>query len=248
MLWKLYKYVEIISGTVLEIEKIQNNRAHSKKTKRSKRTSHTPEAMAKNKERQAVKKLARLINCNFIAGDMIVTLTYKQDDRPDTPEKTKKDIANFLRRLKEACKKIGIELIYIGVSNFGCKGVPHHHMLLKANLITAVDIEALWGLGIVRFTKLTNRDNGDYTKIAYYFLRHTNKVYNDPKRRVHAKRYISSRNLKQPIIITKIIKSDSWRAAPSAPNGYWLISDSVINSVNSITGWPYQYYKCIRLT
>lgn len=244
----MYKCIEIISGTVLEIEKIQNNGMHSSKTKRAKRISRTPEAMAKNNERQAVKKLARLINCNFEAGDAIVTLTYKPDERPGNTQQTKQDISNFLRRLKDLCKKLGIDVFYIGVSNFDCCGVPHHHLLLKANVINFVDIDNLWRLGKIRITKLNGKDNGDYTKIAYYFLRHTNKVYNDPKRRVHAKRYISSRNLKQPIIITKIIKSDSWRAAPSAPNGYWLISDSVINSVNSITGWPYQYYKCIRLT
>lgn len=244
----MYKCIEIISGTVLEIEKIQNNEMHSSKTKRAKRISRTPEAMAKNNERQAVKKLARLINCNFEAGDAIVTLTYKPDERPGNPQQTKQDISNFLRRLKDLCKKLGIDVFYIGVSNFDCCGVPHHHLLLKANVINFVDIDNLWRLGKIRITKLNGKDNGDYTKIAHCFLRHTNKVYNDPKRRVHAKRYIRSRNLKQPIIITKTIKSDSWRAAPSAPNGYWLISDSIINSVNSITGWPYQYYKCIRIT
>lgn len=244
----MYKIVEIISGLVLEIEKIQNNRVHSKKTKRTKRTSHTPEAMARNNERQAAKKLARLINCNFEAGDAIVTLTYRPDERPDNPQQTKKNISNFLRRLKELCKKMGIELIYIGVSNFDCRGVPHHHLLLKANLITSADIEALWGLGIVRFTKLANRDNGDYTKVAYYFLKHTNQVYNDPKRRVHAKRFISSRNLQKPIVTKKIVKADSWHAEPIAPKGYWLITDSIRNRVNNITGWPYQYYKCIKIT
>ena len=101
----MYKYVEIISGPVLEIEKIQNNRMHSKKTKRAQRISYTPEAMARNNERQAAKKLARLINCNFVAGDAIVTLTYKPDERPDNPQQTRKDISNFLRRLKELCKK-----------------------------------------------------------------------------------------------------------------------------------------------
>lgn len=71
---------------MLEIEKIQNNGMHSSKTKRAKRISRTPEAMAKNNERQAVKKLARLINCNFEAGDAIVTLTYKPDERPGNPQ------------------------------------------------------------------------------------------------------------------------------------------------------------------
>lgn len=179
---------------------------HSSKTKRAKRISRTPEAIAKNNERQAAKKLARLINCNFVAGDAIVTLTYKPDERPGNPQQTKQDISNFQRCLKDLCKKLGIYVFYIGVSNFDCRGVPHHHMLLKANLITSVDIEALWGLGIVRFTKINNRDNGDYTKIAYYFSKHTNKVYNDPKRRVHAKRFISSRNLQKPIITKKLLR------------------------------------------
>ena len=103
----MYKNVEIISGLVLKIEKIQNNRAHSKKTKRAKRTSHTPEAMARNNERQAAKKLARLINCNFEAGDAIVMLTYRPDERPDNPQQTKKEVSNFCGDLKNYAKKWG---------------------------------------------------------------------------------------------------------------------------------------------
>ena len=243
----MYKLIEILSGRVLETEKIQNNKMHSKKIKRAKKLARSPEAMKKNNERRAAKKLARLINCNFVPGDAIVTLTYRSDARPDDPQKTKQDISNFLRRLKDLCKKLGIEIIYIGVSNCDCCGVPHHHLLLKANVIDFIDIENLWRLGRICITKLTNKDNGDYTKIAYYFLRHSNAVYNDPHRRVHGKRFISSRNLKQPIITTKIVKSDIWRAEPSAPKGYWLIKDSIKNTINIFNGYPYQYYKCIRL-
>ena len=53
---------------------------------------------------------------------------------------------------------------------------------------------------------------------------------------------------KKPEVTITIIKSDSWRETPTAPKGYFLISNSIVTIFNEVTGYPYQYYKCIRLT
>lgn len=240
----MYIKKEIHSGAVVEIEKLQNLKFHFKNTKRGPKIAPTPSYMAKANERRAKKELARLINNNFLSGDMLITLTYAKDNRPQTPQETKNDIQNFLRNLKAAAKRKGVELLYIGVSNFDYCGVPHHHLLLN-HIFTDEELQNIWFHGTINIKKLDN--SGDYTKLAEYLLKHTNGIFQDPKRRVHAKRFLRSRNLKKPEVTITIIKSDSWRETPTAPKGYFLIVDSIVTIVNEITGYPYQYYKCIKL-
>lgn len=241
----MYIKKEIHSGSVLEIEKLQNLKFHFKNTKRGPKISPTPNYMAKANERRAKKELARLINNNFLSGDMLITLTYAKDNRPKTPQETKNDIQNFLRNLKAAAKRKGKDLLYVGVSNFDYCGVPHHHLLLN-HIFTDAELQNIWFHGTINIKKLDN--SGDYTKLAEYLLKHTNGIFQDYNRRVHAKRFLRSRNLKKPEVTITIIKSDSWRETPTAPKGYFLISNSIVTIFNEVTGYPYQYYKCIRLT
>lgn len=241
----MYIKKEIHSGSVLEIEKLQNLKFHFKNTKRGPKISPTPNYMAKANERRAKKELARLINNNFLSGDMLITLTYAKDNRPKTPQETKNDIQNFLRNLKAAAKRKGKDLLYVGVSNFDYCGVPHHHLLLN-HIFTDAELQNIWFHGTINIKKLDN--SGDYTKLAEYLLKHTNGIFQDHNRRVHAKRFLRSRNLKKPEVTITIIKSDSWRETPTAPKCYFLISNSIVTIFNEVTGYPYQYYKCIRLT
>lgn len=241
----MYIKKEIHSGSVLEIEKLQNLKFHFKNTKRGPKISPTPNYMAKANERRAKKELARLINNNFLSGDMLITLTYAKDNRPKTPQETKNDIQNFLRNLKAAAKRKGKDLLYVGVSNFDYCGVPHHHLLLN-HIFTDAELQNIWFHGTINIKKLDN--SGDYTKLAEYLLKHTNGIFQDHNCRVHAKRFLRSRNLKKPEVTITIIKSDSWRETPTAPKGYFLISNSIVTIFNEVTGYPYQYYKCIRLT
>ena len=85
----MYIKKEIHSGSVLEIEKLQNLKFQFKNTKRGPKISPTPSYMAKANERRAKKELTRLINNNFLSGDMLITLTYAKDNRPQTPQETK---------------------------------------------------------------------------------------------------------------------------------------------------------------
>ena len=56
-------------------------------------------------EREAVKNLARLINCNFGPGDMWLTLTYSDDRLPASIEDAAQDFAKTLRKLRAMVKK-----------------------------------------------------------------------------------------------------------------------------------------------
>lgn len=133
------------------------------------------EAQRRLNDRNAVRKLIRLVACNFGRGDLMVTLTYGDEGIPDF-HGVQKDVRNFIRRLKDRRVKAGLdELKYIySVEGFrheaadtaeqealpgvfeqapeiverkgGVSPRPHVHMILSGGLERDV-IENLWGRG-----------------------------------------------------------------------------------------------------
>lgn len=71
----------------------------------SRHVNHQPlrkstEAQEKYNKLQAQKKIVRLVNANFGNDDVLLTLTYKPADSPLDDKQAKKDITNYLRRVK----------------------------------------------------------------------------------------------------------------------------------------------------
>lgn len=230
-------------GKVLEVEKIQTFRYKSKHTVRAPQTNPTPEAQAVVNERNSIKNLARLINTNFKHGDWHLSLTYARENRASSPQEAKADLAKFLRNVKLASKRRGKSFYYIAVSEYGEHSM-HHHVVMHCEL-SLEEVQSIWSHGRIRISVLDNK--GDYTQLAKYLVKQTRKTYNDPERRVHAKRYCQSKNLRKPIVKIEKVTADSWREIPSAPRGYYVLPDSIVQNVSDITGYPYQYYKCLLL-
>ncbi len=67
---------------------------------RAPKTKPSTAAQAKYNKLQAVKKLVRLINTNFDEQDIIMHPTYEQAKAPQCEEDARKDLVNYLRRVK----------------------------------------------------------------------------------------------------------------------------------------------------
>lgn len=240
----MYLKKTIFSGMVLEIEKVCSFKYKGKNIQRGPKVEKTPENMRKVNERNADKKLQRLIAANFGYGDMHMVWTYDPEHRAASPKEARKDLQKGLRRLKAAYKKIGSELKYVAVSEYGQRSM-HHHLVINQG-VDVRTIQKAWGLGKIRFTLLD--DSGDYERLAKYLLKQTKKTFCDPEKCVFAKRWCSSRNLAKPVEKMEVVKADCWRERPVAPAGYYLVTDSIREGVSDLTGWPYQYYKCIKIT
>lgn len=139
------------------------------------RKAVTREAQRRLNDRNAVRKLVRLVSCNFGREDLMVTLTYGDERIPGFRE-VQRDVRNFIRRLKDRRIREGLgELKYIySVEGFrheagdepeqaelpgvfdqaaeiierkgGVSPRPHVHMILSGGLDRDV-IEGLWGRG-----------------------------------------------------------------------------------------------------
>lgn len=154
--------------------------------------------------KESIRNLARLLNHNFRAGtDVCLTLTYADDalaqqnvsqSQFDTPSAVKKDMANYVRRCRRACRKHNIELYYIYVisdlSGTGTTSVRIHvHFVVNAE--AAEICKQQWTAGYAELTKLYSHHHGDLGRLAQYLITQVRDV---PAQ----KRYHPSRNLKQP--------------------------------------------------
>ena len=101
------------------------------------------EAQRKQNAKNAEKRLVRLINANFTRGDVMITLTYRKELRPDSYKDALKDVQNYLRRVKNWRKRSGMtEGKYLYVIERSGKDNWHAHLIMSK---MSRDIaESLW--------------------------------------------------------------------------------------------------------
>lgn len=145
-------------------------------------------------EREAVKNLARILNCNFQAGDLWVTLTYPDDSLPESREDARARFEKFLRKLRKVFReKTGESLRYVVTTSdkgsfSGESARIHHHLVMDA--VAYETIISMWPAEDVSYRRMDGR--GDYTGIARYMV--SNAGAADGK-----KRWSTSKGLKKPV-------------------------------------------------
>lgn len=189
-----YREKKIYSGDILEIEIYPI----SKIERKQKRKIKEKESKSKQKnlnDKNAKKQLIRLLNTNFTTKDLHVTLTYDKENLPENENAAKKDVTNFIRRLNYYIKKHNLgELKYIAVIEFreqeeGKKDIRLHHHLVVNGIVDRDTLEEIWQKGRANADRLKPDEFG-LEGLARY-------ISKDPKGN---KRWIPSRNLKQPTI------------------------------------------------
>lgn len=166
--------------------------------------SRAPKVRPSKKEQKALnnknarKKLTRLVNTNFGRGDYAVHGTYRDSEMPSTEDEARRDIVNYIRRIKRLRKKLGLpELKYIYVIEAKVSkktGVLrwHWHMIMSGG-IDRDTIEEMWPHGDhVNCDRLQPNEKG-CEALAKYMV----------KEPMGSKRWAQSKNLKKPTIKTK---------------------------------------------
>lgn len=171
----------------------------TEKERNQPRKQKTKQSAIKQKnlnDKNAKKHLIRLINTNFTDNDLSVHLTYTENTIPKTEEEARKDITNYLRRIKHYCKKYGLAPPkYIAVIEFRepdesdkRKRIRIHHHIVMSGMDRDI-VEQLWGKGRANADRLKADEYG-YEGLARYITK-------DPQ---GSKRWTQSKNLKQPDI------------------------------------------------
>lgn len=241
-----YKQIEFKAGITIEVIKCipRGCRGSGYGIPIKKKTS---EEMAEANMRQASRKLARKINANFKPGDWHVVLTYRKENRPD-PETAHKTIKKLIDGLRDRYRKNGFEMKYILVTEYKNKAIHHHLIINNVNdgkKTTSDYIRELWkGKGNPKFVSLY--DNGEYRRLADYFIKETEKTFREGDSPVR-QRYSCSRNLINPKPHSHIRKTKSlWNMNPKPRTGYYIDQDSLYNGTDKL-GYPYQRYIMIKI-
>lgn len=153
----------------------------------------------------AKRRFLQLVNTNFTANDIHVTLTYSSANLPSTLEAAEHELHNFLRRVDYRRKKNGLsplKYIIIPVCVYKKDGVTpariHHHVIMNGGL-SRDDIEDLWRkrrkkgqkkgdkIGYANADRLQPEENG-FVALCEYLAKQTGGK----------KRWIPSKNLDKP--------------------------------------------------
>lgn len=156
--------------------------------KRRQRCRPTSAIQKRLNQRNAEKKLTRLIHANFTRKDVALHLTYAKGREPESREAAKRELRNFLRRLQRRYRKAGLALKYVSCTEYGKRGGRCHHHLILTGGISRDEIEALWGNGYANSKRLQFEEDG-LAALAKYIT----------KDRTFYKRWNGSKNLTQPV-------------------------------------------------
>lgn len=186
----------ITSGRV--VEKRRTYLAVSRPAeRRGKKASPSSEKKIRSNEKECVKELARVLNCNMSKGDMWVTLRFAEEISWEEAETRMK---KFLRKARELTKAEGKQLVYIWSPGkksprSGEETKPHFHICM--NRIAWETVQKLWPEGEVTYRIIDGR--GDYTGIARYMV--SNAGHEEKGKRA----WNASRGIKRPVYSEPVI-------------------------------------------
>ena len=217
---------------------------NKKDRRRNPRKTVTTEKQREINRRMTEKKLLMLLQLYFGVCGLHLVLSYKNE--PESKERARKEIENFLRRLRYWYSKYGYELKYIQVTEYENKRLHHHLIINGIKEISVSDIQdKIWKNGFVRCTPFEK--DGYYNELAAYLIKDTSKTFNTTER-VFGKRYTSSRNLQLPEP-TEEIKQGTESDITDIPltytfegKEYELIKGSEYIGINDYTGLVYAEY------
>ena len=198
-----YRTATIKAGPRLEAEVYPIFGRAEERRARAAKANITPEKQQRLNEERARRHMIRLVDANFTEKDIHLTLTYPADRMPEY-SRARKDIRNFLLKLKRIRERRGLpELKYIYTieeNDDGRRRNIHVHMILNAG-IDREELEAIWGKGYANADRLQPTERG-LEEIASYIIK-------EARNRDGARKWSASRNLKQPLRRTSDAKTSN---------------------------------------
>lgn len=164
-------------------------------------------------DKAAVRRLARVLNCNFERKDLLLTFTVgeewigRQSGMNELRERLNHDVELWKRRV---FRKSGRKPKYVIVvsdmdGDTGEVVRIHAHVVMQAGISWDL-IQSEWKAGEVSIREL--RDQDDYTPIATYLLRQVRRVPEQQK-------YRCSKNMVQPKITERIVAAGGTLRCPT---------------------------------
>ena len=228
----------------------------AKGEKRAPKTKATPEQIKKQNQRNREKKVRRLIKANFHPYDFWNCLKYPAGTRKTT-EEYKKDLKDFLDKMRKEYKKLGEVFKFIYRMEISTKGGIHLHILVNRLKKTDTDvlIQKCWKHGRVNFQSIY--ECGGYERLANYIVKQPDELeeeqlslFPEEERKQYVK-YSTSRNLVRPEPERKVYTRWTLRKlieeGPKPTPGFYIDKESIVCGINPYTGMSYYHYTEYRI-
>lgn len=235
---KIIRHAFIAGKTILVRE--SPARQVEKGKKRQPKKNMTTEEVWKNNLKNAIFKLTLILNTYFVPGDHHLQLTYKE---APTPEQAKKDREKFVRKLRIECKKIGVDVRWVAVTEVKSKSKRIHHHIVCTGVPMEV-IRKCWDKGHIFHNPLW--DNPNYKGLAEYLLKEAAYGFREEDC-IYKRRFNTSRNMRVPEGQKIDMKRVDLETDPKAPKGYY-IDGEVEYYEHAITRLTCRDYVLVSLT
>ena len=151
----------------------------------------TKESQKRVNMMQRKRYVTRLVNLNFDNRSVMLELHYENGMYPDSMIEAKRDMQNYIRRIKRLFKKAGAELKYIYCTEMGEEsGRIHHHMIVSGGVSKEALLKTWKGSRRNYAAYLEFTENG-YTDLAVYYAKKGNAEK-------YERTYTTSQNLVKP--------------------------------------------------
>lgn len=192
---------KIKSGEVLEVNFFPVHECGRKVSERAPKTNVSSEEQKKANEKNATKKLFRLVHANFDNRDFWCHLTYRPENAPENLEEALRDFSNYIKKLRRYRRNHGLgEMVYILIieektyQTGDFKGRPniHFHFWMTGRGLSRDLAEDMW---TPRGTKNNIAEVDRYMPEKFGYDAAVKYVRKGP---AGAKKYYPSKNLKKP--------------------------------------------------
>lgn len=172
-------------------------------------------------------KLELLMAANFKVSDLVVTLTFEDKYLPESRAQVMNRVKQFLKRLRELRKRLGLQTKYIYVIEHNhCREDPcftpveqaqqgryHVHMILNSTGCDFEDIISSWPYGLIEMHPFELNRERTYESLAKYFCKELPDY-------VGARKFIPSRGLIHPEPDCQIVDGSTTLNPPKGATVY----------------------------
>lgn len=224
-----YRETRYVCGNYLEVNIYPVYPVARSRGKKRKPSSDVQERL---NDLNAKKKLTRLLNTNFDSGDIEIHLTYAPEKHPADYNAAKRDIQNYLRRVRRWRQKNGCEeLKYIWVcEGDGMNTRFHFHVTMNAG-VPRDTLDELWGFGYANSRKIEFNEHGAEGLAEYI----TKQLRRESPELAGSRRWNGSRNLKKPKVYQRDGKISARRVKEMATHDF----DSPTVFTKQYPGWSF---------
>lgn len=235
---------------VLIVQEYHDGKYGAKGLPRKKKKKATKEDILKVNRWNKTKRCQMRLLEYFEKDDLLVTWTYKVENRPATMKEAIKHFGNAMRKVRREIRKRGYENFYIRNIERGTKGAWHIHFVVKEVGDTASIVQNAWDKGGTWLTKIKDSDyySEDMLKLAEYLTKdeystETKKDGTQSKPRIRESSYRCSQNM--PLPKPHLDKLYRWKKEIKPKKGYYIAR--MWEGINPKTGYKYRRYTMIKL-